>query len=263
MWAPNARAVSVIGDFNGWNGRAHPLTRARGFLRHLGRRSSPASAAARSTSTTSSRSAGGYRVEKSRSVRLSLRAAAAHRIGRLGSRATSWGDEEWMQAPRAASTRCDCAMVHLRGASGLLAARARGWQSLAQLSRARAAAGRLRRSTWASRTSSSCPSWSIRSTAPGAIRSPATLRRPRATARRRIFMYLIDQPAPARHRRDSRLGAVALPERRARPCVLRRHASLRARRSAPGLSPGVEQLDLQLRPRRSAQLPRAATRSSG
>jgi 1,4-alpha-glucan branching enzyme len=26
VWAPNAKSVSVIGDFNGWNRRAHPLT---------------------------------------------------------------------------------------------------------------------------------------------------------------------------------------------------------------------------------------------
>ena len=26
VWAPNARSVSVIGDFNGWDRRAHPLT---------------------------------------------------------------------------------------------------------------------------------------------------------------------------------------------------------------------------------------------
>ncbi len=63
-------------------------------------------------------------------------------------------------------------------------------------------------------------------------------------------------PAPARHRRDPRLGAVAFSRRRARPRLLRRHASVRARRPAQGFSPGVEQLDLQLRPRRGAQLPR-------
>ncbi|MBV8268610.1 MAG: hypothetical protein JO252_19955, partial [Planctomycetaceae bacterium] len=26
-WAPNAREVSVIGDFNGWNPRTNPLSR--------------------------------------------------------------------------------------------------------------------------------------------------------------------------------------------------------------------------------------------
>src|SRR5262249_46367429 len=26
VWAPNARSVSVIGDFNGWDPRTHPLT---------------------------------------------------------------------------------------------------------------------------------------------------------------------------------------------------------------------------------------------
>ena len=40
--------------------------------------------------------------------------------------------------------------------------------------------------------------------------------------------------APARHRRDPRLGAGALPARRARPGLLRRHPPLRARRPAPG-----------------------------
>ena len=28
VWAPNARSVSVVGDFNGWDGRRHPLARS-------------------------------------------------------------------------------------------------------------------------------------------------------------------------------------------------------------------------------------------
>src|SRR3712207_6700880 len=27
VWAPNARRVSVVGDFNGWDGRCHPMRR--------------------------------------------------------------------------------------------------------------------------------------------------------------------------------------------------------------------------------------------
>jgi len=30
LWAPNAREVAVVGDFNGWDGRRHPLRRLRG-----------------------------------------------------------------------------------------------------------------------------------------------------------------------------------------------------------------------------------------
>ena len=70
-------------------------------------------------------------------------------------------------------------------------------------------------------------------------------------------------PAPARHRRDPRLGAVALPDRRARPRLLRRHAPLRARRPAPGVPPGLGQLHLQLRPPRGRELPHSPTRCSG
>ncbi len=31
LWAPHARRVSVIGDFNGWDGHAHPMQRLGGF----------------------------------------------------------------------------------------------------------------------------------------------------------------------------------------------------------------------------------------
>ncbi len=62
-------------------------------------------------------------------------------------------------------------------------------------------------------------------------------------------------PPSARHRRDLRLGAVALPVGRARPRLFRRDASLRARGSAAGLPPGLEDVHLQLRTQRGAQLP--------
>ena len=68
-------------------------------------------------------------------------------------------------------------------------------------------------------------------------------------------MYLIDYLHQQRHRRHPRLGAVALPQRRARPGLLRRHPPVRARRPAAGLPPRLEELHLQLRPARGAQLP--------
>src|SRR5262249_22393334 len=61
--------------------------------------------------------------------------------------------------------------------------------------------------------------------------------------------------APARDRRDPRLGAVPLPDGRGGARPLRRHAPVRARRSAPGPAPPLEQLHLQLRSPRGAQLP--------
>ena len=70
-------------------------------------------------------------------------------------------------------------------------------------------------------------------------------------------------PAPARHRRHPRLGAVALSQRRARPGLLRRHAPVRARRSAQGLSSRLEVVHLQLRPQRGARASSSATPSSG
>src|SRR5207237_4491149 len=62
-------------------------------------------------------------------------------------------------------------------------------------------------------------------------------------------------PPPARYRRHPRLGSVAFSDRRARARLLRRHASLRARRSPPGIPPRLEELRLQLRPPRGAELP--------
>src|SRR5579872_3845334 len=62
-------------------------------------------------------------------------------------------------------------------------------------------------------------------------------------------------PAPARHRRDPRLGTLALSFRRARPRLLRWHTSLRARRLAPGISSGLEDAHLQLWTARGSQLP--------
>ena len=63
-------------------------------------------------------------------------------------------------------------------------------------------------------------------------------------------------PPPARHRRHPGLGAVPFRRRRARARPLRRHPSLRARRSAPGFPPRLGLVHLQLRTQRGPVLPR-------
>ena len=62
--------------------------------------------------------------------------------------------------------------------------------------------------------------------------------------------------APAGHRRDRRLGAGPLPQGRLEPCPLRRHGAVRARGSPPRGAPRLGDARVQLRPQRGPQLPR-------
>ena len=86
VWAPNARAVSVIGDWNGWNAGADALTpRGDGSGIWEGRRRRRR-ATARPTSTAIARAHDGYVRRQGRPVRLLRRGAAGHRLARLVAR---------------------------------------------------------------------------------------------------------------------------------------------------------------------------------
>ncbi len=226
VWAPNARSVAVIGDWNGWDRGAHPLAARgasgiwEGFVPGVG-------PGAHYKYHLASRYRG-YRVDKADPLRLPCRDAAApgfDRLGprlRLGRRGVDGGARRPPDARRAD--------VDLRGAPGILAAGAGGGQPVAELPRGRAQARRPRRPAGLH------PRRADAGDGASVLRlvglSGHRLLRAHQPLRHAAGPDVPDRsPAPARHRGDPRLGAVAFPERRARPGVLRRHAPLRARRS--------------------------------
>ena len=239
----------MIGDFNGWD-RTQPPARAASPTPASGRGSCPASATARSTSTTSHRTTAATastRPTRSRSAPRCRRGPPrwSGTSTTTGATTTGWPGA----APGTPSTRRSRSTRCTSGRGG-----ARPTTGAARIPRSRPAlvehVTRLGFTHVELLPVMEHPfygSWGYQTT--GLLRADAPLRRPRGLhgARR--------PAAPGGHRRDPRLGAVALPERRARPRLLRRHAPVRARRSAPGLPSRLGQRDLQLRPQRGAQLP--------
>ena len=96
VWAPSARSVSVVGDFNSWDGRLHPM-RSLGSSGDLGavraRRRRGRALQVRDPHP------GGRDPAEGRPARAGDRAAAADRVGRppVGH---EWQDEEWMEQRR-------------------------------------------------------------------------------------------------------------------------------------------------------------------
>ena len=134
VWAPNARSVSVVGDFNGWDGRLHPMRRSAPpgiwelFVPGRRRRATRYKYEIRDQD--------GRVAAEGRPVRARDRGAAAERLGRLPLRATSGATTSGSSAARRAEplARAD---VDLRGAPRLVAAQPARGQPLADLPRAR------------------------------------------------------------------------------------------------------------------------------
>ena len=246
---PNAERVSVIGDFNGWDkatrsGASSESGIWEGFVPGVG-----PGAVYKYHMRSRDR---GYAVDKADPFGF-MHETPPRTASIVWDLDYEWGDDAWMPSRRGAE-RARAPDEHLRGAPRLVAARAGGGEPAAHLSRDRAAAGRVRRAdgVHARRAAADHGAPVLRLVglpddrllrADQPLRHAAGLHVPRRHA------------APARHRRHPRLGAVALPDRRARPRVLRRHAPVRARRPAPGLPPRLGQLHLQLRAERGAELP--------
>ena len=249
VWAPNASAVAVVGSFDNWE-HEHELTGS-----DSGVWSGWVDGAAIGHSYI-------YRVTHvercdGRQVRpggRSHRGVAVDRVGDCGPDRTSGttpsgcprGENESHSMLQCRSTRCTSGRGDAHVTEGKRFPRTTTtWPT------------RSPTTCWrtGSRTSSCCRSWSTRSTGRGAIRPPASsLPSARYGSPQRPDGD--DRPAaPARGGRDARLGAVALPHRPSRPVRVRRDASVRARRSAPGIPPRLELGDLQLRPQRGALVP--------
>ena len=250
VWAPSARAVSVVGDFNYWDGRLHPM-RSLGscgiwelFLPGVGDgahykyeilaqdgeirlKADPVAFQTELPPKTAS-------VVHDPQARLERRGVARGAAQELGAR------------------RPD---VDLRGPPRLLAAEPARGQPAADLHRAGRRAQRLRQGhglhPHRADAGDGAPVHGLLGLpGDGLLRPDAALRLPRRLPR-------VRRPrAPERGRRDPGLGPGALPARRLRARPLRRHGLVRARRPAPRRAPGLGHAGLQLRPPRGPQLPR-------
>ena len=183
------------------------------------------------------------------SLRVPLRGAARDRVHRLGPRLPV--GRRRMDERAARQERAGRADVDLRGPPRLVDARPRGEAPLARLPRARAQAGGARP---ALRLHAHRADAGRRTPVLPVVGLPGDrLLRAHVALRHAPGLHVVRRPpAPAGDRRDPRLDAGALPDRRTRPDLLRRHAPLRTRRSAQGDARRVGQRDLQLRPQRGA-----------
>ena len=138
VWAPNASRVSVVGDFNVWDGRRHPMRLRREcgvweiFLPGVGAGARYKFELARATGELLPQKADPY------ALQAELRPATASVVAPHAARCCRASDA------RQQRQRAGRADEHLRGAPRLLAAQARGGQPLAELGRTRRHAGALR-----------------------------------------------------------------------------------------------------------------------
>ena len=252
VWAPAARAVRVVGDWNGWDARSHPM-RAIGssgvwelFVPAVGH-------GARYKFEVVGAD-GHVRLKADPYARWTEQPPATASV--VFESGHEWDDAEWMQRrarrDTSASQRLSVYECHLGSwaRSPDDPDRWLGWDDLApRLADHVADLGFTHVELLPPMEHPFGGSWGYQVSgyfAPTARHGdPDGFRR---------FVDHLHQP---RHRRAHRLGAGALPEGRLRPRPLRRHRPLRARRPPPGRAPRLGHARLQLRPR-----PRCATSSS-
>ena len=153
VWAPNAERVSVVGDFNRWDGRVHPMP-ARGAQRRVGTVHPGLAAGALYKFEIRNRATGAVLV-KTDPYAPALRAAARHRRASCRADGSMPGTtRDWMaaRAQRGLAARADDRSTKCMPAPGSAIPDGRfySYRELAD------APGALRAATWASPTSSCC-----------------------------------------------------------------------------------------------------------
>ena len=239
VWAPNAEAVSVIGDFNGWDADAHPLAARGRRLGHLGGVRSPACGHGQQLQVRDPSPRSGERVDKADPFarRAEMPPRPRSIVWNLDVRV---GRRRVDGQPRAARNALGRADVDLRGAPRLVARVRRGRRACSTTA------------SWRRCWPSTCTrlgfthvellpimehpfygSWGYQTT--GYFAPTSRYGTPQD------FMYLVDYL----HQRG--IGVILdwvpshFPTDEHGLALLRRHAPLRARRPAPGLPPRLEQ----------------------
>ena len=251
VWAPNADRVSVIGDFNAWDGRVHAMRLLSPggiweiFIPNL---------ADGEKYKFEIRARSGAILKKTDPYGVAFEvppqsAAIVHDISRY-----TWHDAAWMDAASGARRVARAADVDLRSPSRIVGARARGGQPVPDLPRDGAPARAVREGHGlhphrAAAGDGASLFGIVGLSGAGVLRADQPVRPARGfqAVRRRL--------PSGRTRRHPRLGPGPLSEGRARARDVRRHRAVRARRSAAGRAPGLGHAHLQLRAPRGPQLP--------
>ena len=228
VWAPNARSVSVIGDFNGWNRDSHPM-RCRGdsgiweaFVPDIGQ--------GENYKYFIRSNHDDYQTEKADPYGFAaeVRPRTASKVWDL--EGYEWRDQEWMAERGKKSSREAPISIYEVHLGSWMRTPDGGWLTYVDL---------------APRLAEYCQemgfthiellpvtehpfdgSWGYQTVGYFAPTSPLWNSAGVHAFRR--------HPAPSRHRGNHGLGPGTLPARPARACLLRRHAPVRARRSASG-----------------------------
>ena len=98
VWAPNAKGVSLIGEFNHWDGNEAPL-RVAGIDRACGSCSGPASPSTGCTSSASTAPTVSV-TDRADPMAFATEVPPQHRVAGDPSDYT-WGDDDWMTSARA------------------------------------------------------------------------------------------------------------------------------------------------------------------